>query len=385
MSFEQLFAEFRSTPFATAQQGQRILVVGGGFYGCMIGLFLEQCGAQVTLVEETEQLLTRASYHNQARVHQGYHYPRSMMTGIRCVVNFQKFNEIFPAAVDHSFTKLYGIARRDSLVTAAQFESFCNRIGAPLRPAAKKHQQLFELDLIEAVYEVQEYAFNAKVLQQQLLTALQQSSIDFQFQQTAKAIRSRSDQQLEVDINERTQSYDAVYCCTYSQLNVLLRDSGLPLLPLKHELTEMALVQVPNQVQELGITVMDGPYFSVMPFPAEQLHSFSHVRYTPHDAWQDAELVRNPQQYLDQHPLQSRFTKMLQDAVRYVPCLSECRYVRSLLQPKTVLIKNERNDGRPILLKKNYQLPGLNMILGGKIDNIFDILQALANSQTAVL
>ncbi len=198
------------------------------------------------------------------------------------------------------------------------------------------------------MYEVQEYAFNAKVLQQQLLAALQQSSIDFQFQTTAMAIRSRGDQQLEVDFNERTLPFDAVYCCTYSQLNVLLRDSGLPLLPLKHELTEMALVQVPRQVQELGITVMDGPYFSVMPFPAAELHSFSHVRYTPHDAWQDAELVRNPQQYLDQHPLQSKFTKMVQDAARYVPCLSDCRYVRSLFQPKTVLLKNERNDGRPI-------------------------------------
>jgi hypothetical protein len=50
----------------------------------------------------------------------------------------------------------------------------------------------------------------------------------------------------------------------------------------------MALVEVPEPVRGLGITVMCGPFFSVMPFPPRGLHTLSHVRYTPHEAWSDA-------------------------------------------------------------------------------------------------
>ena len=63
------------------------LVVGGGFYGCMIACHLRRRHAGVWLLEKGPGLLGRASYANQARVHQGYHYPRSLLTGFRSRVN----------------------------------------------------------------------------------------------------------------------------------------------------------------------------------------------------------------------------------------------------------------------------------------------------------
>ena len=58
------------------------VVIGGGFYGCAIAIYLvKQRGLkQVHLVEREPGILTRASYNNQARVHNGYHYPRSFTT-----------------------------------------------------------------------------------------------------------------------------------------------------------------------------------------------------------------------------------------------------------------------------------------------------------------
>jgi glycine/D-amino acid oxidase-like deaminating enzyme len=49
-------------------------VIGGGFYGCAIAVFLAECGGAVTLLEAHDDLLLRASYNNQARLHGGYHY-----------------------------------------------------------------------------------------------------------------------------------------------------------------------------------------------------------------------------------------------------------------------------------------------------------------------
>ena len=51
------------------------------------------------------------------------------------------------------------------------------------------------------------------------------------------------DGRLEVDTARDTYHAEDVYNCTYSQLNTLLRRSGLPEMRLKHELAEVALIR----------------------------------------------------------------------------------------------------------------------------------------------
>jgi hypothetical protein len=40
-------------------------------------------------------------------------------------------------------------------------------------------------------------------------------------------------------------------------------------------------------------------------------------------------------------------------------------------------MKNEGDDGRPILFEKHAALPGCYSVLGGKIDNIYDVLEKM--------
>ena len=42
-----------------------------------------------------------------------------------------------------------------------------------------------------------------------------------------------------------------------------------------------------------------------------------------------------------------------------------------------MLVKNEGDDGRPILFERHEALPGCYSVLGGKIDNIYDALERL--------
>ena len=60
-----------------------------------------------------------------------------------------------------------------------------------------------------------------------------------------------------------------------------------------------------------------------------------------------------------------------------MPALAQAMYVDSLFEVKTVLVKNESDDGRPILFERHAELPGCYSILGGKIDNIYDVLEKL--------
>jgi hypothetical protein len=113
---------------------------------------------------------------------------------------------------------------------------------------------------------------------------------------------------------------------------------------------------------------MDGPYFSTMPFPSARLHSLTHVRYTPHQAW-ERDMPENPL------PCRSNAALMQRDAARYLPSLAQARYRRSLYELKAVLGRSEANDSRPILIEQSPDNARVISVLGAKIDNIYDVLE----------
>jgi len=362
------------------------VIIGGGFYGAAIAIYLsKQRGLKrIVLVERESAIFTRASCNNQARVHNGYHYPRSFTTAYRSRVNLPRFVHDWPAAVKQDFTKLYAIARRNTKVTAKQFVRFCKEIGAKVEPADQSLRQLFEPRLVEEVFVVEEYAFDSSKLASVAEADLRECGIEVRFETRVTAI-SKGDKSLRVGVREKGGSEDEivsryVFNCTYSGLNQFGGDFPGTITQLKQEITEMALMQAPPVLKSLGITLIDGPFFSMMPFPARELHTLSHVRYTPHMHWNDKRGV-DPYQKLNDYERATRVDRMVRDAGRYLPAVLDARYVNSLFEVKTVLIKNEVDDARPILFEKHEELPGCYSILGGKIDNIYDALEKLDEEQ----
>jgi hypothetical protein len=61
--------------------------------------------------------------------------------------------------------------------------------------------------------------------------------------------------------------------------------------------------------------------------------------------------------------------------------LAEARYSRSLFEIKTVLQHNEIDDGRPIFFRKDHGYPNYYTVVGGKLDNIYDALDAIKNAE----
>ncbi|EGF32118.1 D amino acid oxidase (DAO) family [Oxalobacteraceae bacterium IMCC9480] len=362
---------------------QDAVVVGGGFYGAAIAIYLaKQRGfKRIVLVEREPALFTRASYNNQARVHNGYHYPRSFTTAYRSRVNLPKFVRDWPDAVRQDFTKLYAIARRNSKVTPKQFERFCREIGAKIQPAEPSLRALFEPGLIEEVFVVEEYAFDSTKLASWAVRELEDCGVKIHLQKTVTAISNGPNQTLQVALKSENGSEELITCryvfnCTYSGLNQFKGDFPGTQTGLKQEVTEMALMKVPSALEGLGVTVMDGPFFSMMPFPARGLHTLSHVRYTPHMHWNDEQGI-DPYQKLDQYDRATRVDRMVRDVGRYLPAIRDAKYIESLFEIKTVLVKNEGDDGRPILFEKHPVLPKCYSILGGKVDNIYDVLEKL--------
>ncbi|MEO5989268.1 MAG: FAD-dependent oxidoreductase, partial [Candidatus Eisenbacteria bacterium] len=138
------------------------VIVGGGFFGCSLAVHLRrEMGQRVVLFEMGEDLLQHASYANQARVHNGYHYPRSLLTALRCRINFPRFVQEYAECVVGDLEKYYAVGRNFSKTTAAQFRQFCERVGAPIERAPARIRKLFDPDLVEDVFSVHELAFDS--------------------------------------------------------------------------------------------------------------------------------------------------------------------------------------------------------------------------------
>ncbi|HEY3787896.1 MAG TPA: FAD-dependent oxidoreductase [Urbifossiella sp.] len=366
------------------------LIIGGGFYGLYLAEFLASRLRRVLLCERGDEPMRRASYGNQARVHNGYHYPRSVLTALRSRVNFPRFVEEFRPAVRTDFEKIYAIPRQGSKVTAEQFAESMKRIGAPIAPAKDDVKELFDRALIEEVFQVREYAFDSTVLRRLMLERIRRAGVELRVNTDVRRIESRPGGSIGIDLaSEGCQSPVAarvmagmVVNCTYSQTNAVAAASGIPLIPLKHEQAEMALVEVPAKLQGLGITVMDGPFFSCMPFPPRGLYTLSHVRYTPHGHWfDDGEQPHRPAyEMFDAAEKRSAYSHMIRDAARYLPALAKCEYRDSLWEVKTVLPRSESDDSRPILFRPHHGIPNYHVVMGGKIDNVYDVADEMAKA-----
>lgn len=355
-----------------------VLIIGAGFYGCALAAHFGQSGKKVLICEMGEAAMERASAINQARVHTGFHYPRSFVTALRSWHNFGRFVEEFDDAIVRDFQMLYAIARCRTKVNAQRFFGMFEAMGTPIERASSAQRALFCPDLIEDVFACTEYAFDFTILREILAKRLAPLPVDLVYRAKVERVERAPADLIAVTLaGGRRIEAAQVFNITYSQINSVLKDSGLAPLALKHELVEIALIDPPRNLEGVAVTVMDGAFFSAMPYPAAKCYSLTHVRYTPHFSWTDTNSPKGAYETGRMMPHDTRWRHMVNDSRRYMPILGEANWRRSLFDVKTVPVNNEKDDGRPILLHPHKDIPGFWSVLGSKIDNIYDLFAAL--------
>lgn len=340
-----------------------VVVVGGGFYGCAVALAARQTGAQVVLLEGRDDLLTGASTVNQARVHGGYHYPRAVTTAARSRAHYRTFLADYAGAVVTPTASVYALAH-GSLTGPRKLLRLCAVIGAPVEPAPPELARLFDRRTVQGAWLVEEALFDTTALRALLGARLADAGVEVRRSTPVHALREEPGR-VVVETGAGDLVADAALVCTYGEL-----DAGLPGASLRCEPCEVALVDVPPELAGLAVTVMDGPYFSLLPHPAEGRHALTHVRYTPHGAHPTfagaAAAVRSG--------LPSRAGRMLRDAARYLPAVAGARHVGSMWGVKVVPATRDHDDARPILVRRSAGGRVVSL-LGSKLDTVYDALE----------
>ena len=352
-----------------------VAIIGAGFFGLRVALFFAKKGEDVIIFESESSALSRASSINQARVHNGYHYPRSYTTALSSHNHFKRFCEEYSYAVNNNYKNIYAIAKSNSYTSSKQFEIFCDRVNIPLKKTPDNIHNLFSADLIDKSYCVDEAVFDANKLKNNLLSEISKfKNVKILFNCKAKKINV-VDGLVEISTDNLKYKFTKVFNTTYAGINSLLDSSGFNKLDFRLEMTELAFIKLPNEIQKLGFTIMDGQFFSSIYYPALKCHSLTHVRYTPHIQWNERDYCTDPYKISDKEH-KSKYIFMLNDAKRYLPILNKAKYLKSMYTIKAVPTRNEINDGRPIVFKEHYnENQGVLFvsILGSKVDTIYDL------------
>ena len=178
---------------AMATSRKTVVVVGGGFFGMYVAEYCASLGHHTLLIEREQEFMRRSSYNNQARIHNGYHYPRSILTALRSRVSFPRFVSEFRECVHSEFEKYYLIGSPLSKVSASQFRKFCERIGASCDTAPDRIRRLTNPHFVEACFSTVEYAFDATALRKTMLHRIEAASVNWRLGVTAERIERKTD------------------------------------------------------------------------------------------------------------------------------------------------------------------------------------------------
>lgn len=103
------------------------IILGSGLYGLYSAERCGRRGQRVVVLEHDDGAFRRATYINQARVHMGYHYPRSYSTAIKSAGYFRRFCDDYGFSILTSFDQVYATSANFSWSNAEQFKRFLPR------------------------------------------------------------------------------------------------------------------------------------------------------------------------------------------------------------------------------------------------------------------
>jgi len=372
-----------------AEETYDFAIIGGGLFGVYSALYLAEQGCRVVLIEKEKQLMTKASIVNQARLHSGYHYPRSIATALMSDDNKARFTHDHQAFIHSSFEKYYGIDRYSSFTDGAQFERFCDFIGLSCKPI-DQHPAI-RMERLEALFLTEEYTFDpilianyyrSRLGQNKFITLLTQTQLvqaDSDSDRWIIQIRAR-----DSDAEKTIQAHQVINA-TYANSNGVNRLFKLPDIPLMHEISEMAFVSSP-QLQHIGLTIMDGQFASIMPYGLSGLLSLSSVAYTHH------KVAHAPLPEFDCQNINtacqpnfpsicnrcfarpaSNYKKMERQIELYLKEEVQLFYIGSMFTIKSKLKANHIDDGRPTEIAILGENPRFYCIFAGKINSIYEI------------
>lgn len=366
------------------------IIIGGGLYGLYAALFCAKRNEKIIVLEYDDNPFGRATYINQARVHMGYHYPRSISTAMKSAHYFNRFVSDYGFCINNKFEQIYATSKHFSWTNADSFKKFCTDVN--IRCEEIPVSKYFNDSMCDGAFLTEEYTYDANQLKNYYIDEIAKyRNVEIKY-----GVRIKSIEQLEDSYRIVTE--DEVYCsdfvlnATYASVNQIINKIGKKGFDIKYELCEIILGKVSSNLEKVGLTVMDGPFFSIMPFGNTGFHSLTAVTFTPHltsmsvlpdfdcQSAQGA-LCKGTMQLGNCNLCPERpdtaWEYMNKLAEKYLKKEFKMEYNHSLFSMKPILKAAEVDDSRPTVVQYISQHPTFVSVLSGKINTVYDLDEVL--------
>lgn len=362
------------------------IIIGAGLYGLYAALFCAKQGERVFVVEKDPAPFMRATYINQARVHMGYHYPRSLSTAVKSAGYYNRFHEDYGFCIHDHFEQIYATSSQFSWTNANEFVKFCKDADIFCEPV--NPSRYFKEGFCDGAFLAREDTYDAMILRDYFVDELKKfANVTISYKTEIVAIKKEAHcYRIELQNGDSVES-EFVLNATYASVNQIQNMLSFEPFRIKYELCEIILCETSEELKNIGFTVMDGPFFSIMPFGRTGMHSLTSVTFTPHDVSFEetpqfacqtrSEGYCNSKQLGNCNECKAKpvsaWPYMSSLARKYMREEFGFTYQKSLYSMKPILKTTEIDDSRPTVIKTFSKEPTFISVLSGKINTVYDL------------
>lgn len=337
----------------------RALIVGAGWFGCEIARILEDNEIEFDIVDKTNTFFSGSSSKNQNRLHfGGFHYCRSHSTRNECRVGFDNFIESHPE-LSEEVESIYIIVKKSTL----DFKSYI---------AIFSHEKsIFEILPLNFTTD-RSIILNENMVDGKNIVLVKERWINFikakeMFEKkfNHRLLKNYDQSKLSLkDFKYDNIKYTHVFDATYGQLIQMKNsffEACLTLIYKRKQLTN----------QKVGITVVDGHFFSLYPYiPSQNLFTLTHVKLTPIFSSSNIEEVDSYVKNFSEEDVHKRRLCIEKDVCElYKSLLDTHEYHGFFISTKTKFKCNGFDDRSNRVIIKD----GIMSICGGKITGSCDL------------
>ena len=245
--------------------------------------------------------------------------------------------------------------------------------------------------MCDGAFLTTEYTYDAFILRDHFVNEISKyKNVKIVYSAGITLIKNNG-REYEIEYSDKKAAAPFVLNSTYASVNQIQQAVGFEPFRIKYELCEIILCSVSDNFKNIGFTVMDGPFFSIMPFGKTGYHSLTSVTFTPHMTSYDSVPsfpCQKDAEYCSPARLgncndcvnkpQSAWPYMSNLAKKYLRDEYKFKYEKSLFSMKPILKASEIDDSRPTVIRVQSQDPTFVSVLSGKINTVYDLDEVLS-------
>jgi len=349
---------------------KKILIIGAGIHGSFLAYYLSKLNFEVIIVDQNKSICsgTSASTHNRAN--RGYHYPRSQTTLRECMSAYDYFKKNYNKFLI-LFKSFYCIEKNSKIKHQKYIKIFKKN---KLFFKNIKHNNYINKNLIDGIIKAEEGCFDhkkiTKFLDQNLKSKKVKKILNFKI---TKIFLHKNILIIKSNLKKiELENVNCIINSTYDNAVNILELFGIKSnKEYIYQTTEIPVVYSKKKFP--GITVMDGPFATIMPYAGKKNH------YLLYDV-ENSILRAEKKNFNTKNKIKkSNFLRIYRKIKKYVNFTETFKYKFSLYGKRPIPINCKGDDRSTKILVNNIKKYKLFTIFEGKYISAPFEMNKLAN------